>query len=455
MRRFTSVALAAAVLALVLGLAALLPIQPTAIHAAPMARVDDVPITNTLQMRFTAFCPGETVGWDLAERVEVVVFRNTDILYREVVTSGVRIPRTWQLTETLLITVGPNEFPNVWQDKDRYHPRASEWTTLYRGPGDVAYVENQFDAVVCKTPTPGPTDTPQPRPTRPATRTPTPTVTPIVTVTLVFTATETSTPSPTATEELTSTPTVEAVLTAPSAGYDEVTVAADVAWRYFGQGDADNKALPNVPIQVMYQGDGGEYELAQSSTDEDGKFTFSLRVSFVNSLSEGKLWVVPSRQFLGEEQLERPEQGWQMAIRRDRGTYFCSLRGKQDRRYEDECARLHFVFISLVPPTITPTPVPTDGPSPTPTVVLSPTPVPTLGPDEQPKVCKSLLMRVPPAVISNALANPADTNGWGQLCNEGVPRSEFNGVRRWLTPQNPNTPYHPLFNSVVWACSCQ
>jgi hypothetical protein len=71
-----------------------------------------------------------------------------------------------------------------------------------------------------------------------------------------------------------------------------------------------------------------------------------------------------------------------------------------------------------------------------------------------PQPCPGLERRVPPAVIQAALDNPDQVQGWGGLCNPGVPPGPANGRSTRLTIQNPGAPYSPGYNSVVFKCGC-
>ena len=97
-------------------------------------------------------------------------------------------------------------------------------------------------------------------------------------------------------------------------------------------------------------------------------------------------------------------------------------------------------------PTATPTatqPAPTDTPAPTVTEV----PI-------TPQACPNIESRVPAAELQAALANPASVNGYGQRCFPSQPVSPFNPLRQTLDLQNPNRPYHPLFNPLIFTCGC-
>lgn len=98
------------------------------------------------------------------------------------------------------------------------------------------------------------------------------------------------------------------------------------------------------------------------------------------------------------------------------------------------------------------------GPTPSPTFtpeipIVTPTPTPP-PPAPDAKSCPRLDMRVPRAVIDAALANPARINGWGQRCWHHLKASPFNPLREYLDIVNPNKPYDPLYNPVIFKCGC-
>jgi len=118
------------------------------------------------------------------------------------------------------------------------------------------------------------------------------------------------------------------------------------------------------------------------------------------------------------------------------------------------------VRLACAAPTPTPTaPPPTARPSatPTPTPADTATPLPTSPPPPTPTdagACTFILNRVPPAVIAQALANPASVRGWGELQNPSAPPSPFNRLRTSLSLQNIAAPYHPLGNTLVYKAGC-
>lgn len=104
-------------------------------------------------------------------------------------------------------------------------------------------------------------------------------------------------------------------------------------------------------------------------------------------------------------------------------------------------------------PTNTSPPVPTSTPG-------GATPGPGPGPTWEPPAadytaCPRLVGKVPQVVIDSALANPQTVQGYGILCNPGIPPSPSNVYRDSLNLQNPGIPYHPTFNRVVWQCGCR
>lgn len=99
----------------------------------------------------------------------------------------------------------------------------------------------------------------------------------------------------------------------------------------------------------------------------------------------------------------------------------------------------------VLPPTPT-VPLPTDTPRPP---VASPTPNAPVA-----RACDYILSRVPPAVISRALANPWDVFGWMQPANPALPPSPGNPLKTRLSMRNLGTPYHPLSNPVVFKVGC-
>lgn len=104
--------------------------------------------------------------------------------------------------------------------------------------------------------------------------------------------------------------------------------------------------------------------------------------------------------------------------------------------------------------------VPTAGPTsgaatatstgPRPTDEVRPTP-PLI---DTPEICEAIKSRVPNAVINEAVAAPDKVGGYGMPCNPNLAPGPNNPPRRYLGLRNPNNVYHPIFNSLVWKCSC-
>lgn len=86
----------------------------------------------------------------------------------------------------------------------------------------------------------------------------------------------------------------------------------------------------------------------------------------------------------------------------------------------------------------------------------TPTPEPTRVPVNagEPKLCDSLQGRVPLAIINNAMANPQDVGGYGELSNPSLPPGPLNPPKTYLGLANNGVPFHPLFNSVVFKAAC-
>lgn len=93
--------------------------------------------------------------------------------------------------------------------------------------------------------------------------------------------------------------------------------------------------------------------------------------------------------------------------------------------------------------TNTPTgPRPTDEVKPTPPL------------NDTPEICESIKSRVPNAVINEAVAAPDKVGGYKMPCNPNLAPGPNNPLRRYLGLRNPNNVYHPIFNTLVWKCSC-
>lgn len=99
---------------------------------------------------------------------------------------------------------------------------------------------------------------------------------------------------------------------------------------------------------------------------------------------------------------------------------------------------------SATPGGRTPTPSPTATPP-------APTPAPATS---SPQISPGLAGKVPPSVISQALAQPNRVGGWGEPMNPNKPVGPDNPLRTCLTLRNPNQPYHPIFNGLVFKAHC-
>ena len=83
-------------------------------------------------------------------------------------------------------------------------------------------------------------------------------------------------------------------------------------------------------------------------------------------------------------------------------------------------------------------------------------PQPTTAPPTQipGDVCDIASSKVPTQIINDAVANPGNYYGYDLACNPNLPLSVVNPLRRMLSMNQPNKPFHPLFNSVEWKCGC-
>ncbi len=85
----------------------------------------------------------------------------------------------------------------------------------------------------------------------------------------------------------------------------------------------------------------------------------------------------------------------------------------------------------------------------------APSPAPTATPAAGPvaRVCPQVQGRVPPAVVSRALAQPETVEGWGELARPGSPAGPFNPPRAWLSIRDLGKPFGPA-NGVIWRAGC-
>lgn len=105
-------------------------------------------------------------------------------------------------------------------------------------------------------------------------------------------------------------------------------------------------------------------------------------------------------------------------------------------------------------PTPTATATPTPRASSTPTAgraTASPSPSPAA---EFGRACAALLGKVPPAAVSDALANPAAVFGWRQPANPALPPGPNNPLRVWLSVRDLGKAYHPIFNPLIYKVGC-
>ena len=105
-----------------------------------------------------------------------------------------------------------------------------------------------------------------------------------------------------------------------------------------------------------------------------------------------------------------------------------------------ECAALdpYEPFRPVVPPTPVP---PTPGPGPGPG-------------SDMPEACDVITNRVPPVVITDALANPDRISGWGELQSPGILPGPFNKMRTHLSLRSTGVAWHPMFNGLVYKAGC-
>jgi len=97
----------------------------------------------------------------------------------------------------------------------------------------------------------------------------------------------------------------------------------------------------------------------------------------------------------------------------------------------------------------------------TPTVGLptvAPTAAPTAPPPTAPpfagRVCPQIFNHVPAAAINVALSDPARITGYNELLAPGKPESPRNPRRTWLSMRDIASPYHPLYNGLVYRAGC-
>lgn len=86
----------------------------------------------------------------------------------------------------------------------------------------------------------------------------------------------------------------------------------------------------------------------------------------------------------------------------------------------------------------------------------TPAPKPTQDPSQPPPAveCRHIQGKVPPAVISAAMANPNTVAGWLLPVNPNMPAGPGNPLRHSLTLTDVGKPFHPLYNDLVWKVGC-
>ncbi len=98
-------------------------------------------------------------------------------------------------------------------------------------------------------------------------------------------------------------------------------------------------------------------------------------------------------------------------------------------------------------PTNTPEPptpeVPTETPVPPPTAT-----------EDLGNVCPQIVGIVPQAAIQAATSNPASIAGYNQLHDPSKPAGPNNRLRTWLSIRSLASPYHPLFNTLIYKAGC-
>jgi hypothetical protein len=62
--------------------------------------------------------------------------------------------------------------------------------------------------------------------------------------------------------------------------------------------------------------------------------------------------------------------------------------------------------------------------------------------------------RVPAAAIQAALANPADVSGYQQPLDTSKPVGPYNPLRTMLSMRSLSSPYHPIYNNLVFKAGC-
>jgi hypothetical protein len=90
--------------------------------------------------------------------------------------------------------------------------------------------------------------------------------------------------------------------------------------------------------------------------------------------------------------------------------------------------------------------------------LATPTPFPTRTPAAPSMadlaVCPGLTSRVPEALVVEALANPKRVGKFGETCRPLEAPGPLNPLKTWLRLNNQDKPYDPVFNGLVFGCTC-
>lgn len=122
--------------------------------------------------------------------------------------------------------------------------------------------------------------------------------------------------------------------------------------------------------------------------------------------------------------------------------------------YASDISNGFWVLAEAEPPMQdTPTPIPPTAVPPTavPPTALPPTVDPT---EDLGRVCPQIIGRVPQAAIQAAIANPAAVAGYNQPHDPAKPLGPNNPLRTWLSLRSLASPYHPLFNGLLFKAGC-
>ncbi len=73
---------------------------------------------------------------------------------------------------------------------------------------------------------------------------------------------------------------------------------------------------------------------------------------------------------------------------------------------------------------------------------------------KEPKICRGISNKVPPAVINNAMANPQTIEGWNELEYPTDPEGPTNLRKHYLSIKDNSKPFHVVTNQVVYVARC-